>query len=196
MKKIFLDTETTGLNPGNIVQLTYCICDLNSEGIEKVVLAKNFFFTVDFIEPSAQAIHGFSKNHLQLLSSGKRFEHFAKEISEDLKDGMFIAHNVGFDRKFVESEFNKLPNLDWNPKEYFCTMEYFKPIMKLKNSKGNIKKPKLEETVAFLGINKNKILDGAKRLFNCNYVDFHDARYDVAALVSCYYKGKKLNYIK
>jgi len=43
MKKIFLDTETTGLNPGNIVQLTYCICDLNSEGIEKVVLAKTSF---------------------------------------------------------------------------------------------------------------------------------------------------------
>lgn len=59
MKKIFIDTETTALEPGEIIQLTYCICDINKNGEEKVSLSKNFFFDVDYIEPSAEAVHGF-----------------------------------------------------------------------------------------------------------------------------------------
>ncbi|OFI07099.1 hypothetical protein CLOACE_05040 [Clostridium acetireducens DSM 10703] len=195
MKKIFIDTETTGLNPGNIIQLTYCICDINKEGKEKVSLAKNFFFNVDYINPAAEAVHGFSKEKLKFLSQGMKFKDVAQEVCNDFKNGIFIAHNVNFDKKFVVSEFSNFPDLDWMPKEFFCTMEYFKPILQLKNAKGRLKKPRLEETVEFLNINKSTILQGAKRLFNCSYVDFHDARYDVAALVSCYYRAKKMGYI-
>ncbi|MCY6959792.1 3'-5' exonuclease [Clostridium brassicae] len=194
MKKIFIDTETTGIEPGEIVQLTYCVCDTNSQGEEKVCFSKNFFFNVDYIEPSAQRVHGFSVEKLKNLSNGKTFKDVALEVSNDLKDGVFIAHNVNFDKKFVVAEFNKLNNIDWNPKDFFCTMEYFKPIVKAKTKTGRIKNPRLEETIDFLEINKKTVLNGAKRLFNCDDVDFHDARYDVAALVSCYYRAKKLGY--
>ncbi|WMJ81804.1 3'-5' exonuclease [Clostridium sp. MB40-C1] len=194
MKKIFIDTETTGIEPGEIVQLTYCICDTNLQGEEKVCFSKNFFFDVDYIEPSAQRVHGFSVEKLKILSNGKTFKDVASEVSEDLKDGVFIAHNVNFDKKFVVAEFNKLNNIDWNPKDFFCTMEYFKPIVKAKTKTGRIKNPRLEETIDFLKINKKTVLKGAKRLFNCDDVNFHDARYDVAALVSCYYRAKKLGY--
>lgn len=194
MKKIFIDTETTGLEPGEVIQLTYCVCDKNAEGIEKVSFAKNFFFQVEYIEPSAQAVHGFDVEKLKILSNGQTFKDAAKEIGEDLSGGLFIAHNVSFDRKFVTAEFNKLHNISWNPAKFFCTMEYFKDIIQATTRTGRLKNPRLEETMDFLKVDKNVALKGAKRLFDCTDVGFHDARYDVAGLVSCYYKAKKLGY--
>lgn len=123
MKKIFIDTETTGLSPGNILQLTYCICTKNNEGKEKVSVCKNFFFNVDYINPSAQAIHGFSKEKIEILSHKKEFKDSAQEICSDFKNGIFIAHNVSFDKKFMAAEFSNFPYLDWMPKKFFCTME-------------------------------------------------------------------------
>lgn len=194
MKKIFIDTETTGLNPGQILQLTYCVCDINDKGEERVSYAKNFFFDVDYVEPSAQQVHGFSVEILKSLSNGQKFKDVYKEVANDLQGGIFIAHNVNFDKKFVDAEFGRLGAVVWYPHEFFCTMEYFKPIMNLKNKSGRIKKPRLEESMEFLQVKPEKVLDGAKRLFKCDDVNFHDARYDVAALVSCYYKAKKLGY--
>ncbi|MBQ9709781.1 MAG: hypothetical protein IJV67_04100 [Clostridia bacterium] len=55
---LFFDTETTGLMPGRIVQLSYVMQTANE------VRAKNFFFAVDYVEPSAQAVHGFSPQKL------------------------------------------------------------------------------------------------------------------------------------
>lgn len=194
MKKVFLDTETTGLEPGEILQLTYCICDTNAEGIEKVCYTKNFFFAVDYIEPSAQAVHGFDVKILERLSNGQTFKSVAKEIAEDLKGGIFIAHNVKFDKKFIYAEFNRLCDINWAPSQFFCTMEYFKDIVQAKTKTGRLKNPRLEETMDFLKVNRDTVLKGAKKLFGCDDVGFHDARYDVAALVSCYYKAQKLGY--
>jgi DNA polymerase III epsilon subunit-like protein len=194
MKKVFIDTETTSLEPGEILQLTYCVCDLNESGKETVSFAKNFFFTVNYIDPSAQAVHGFDTSTLKLLSNGQRFKDVADEVAEDLRGGIFIAHNVKFDQKFVTAEFNRLNHTNWYPKHFFCTMEFFKFIVKATTATGKLKNPRLEETMAFLGVNKDTVVKGAKKLFNCEDVGFHDARYDVAGLVSCYYKGEKLGY--
>ena len=46
---IFFDTETTGLIPGRIIQLSYIMQS------ETEVRAKNFFFAVEYVEPSAVA---------------------------------------------------------------------------------------------------------------------------------------------
>ncbi|WP_411680264.1 3'-5' exonuclease [Clostridium thailandense] len=194
MKKIFIDTETTSLEPGEILQLTYCVCDINDLGEEKVSFAKNFFFAVDYIDPSAEAVHGFDVKTLKLLSNGQRFKNVASEVADDFREGIFIAHNVKFDQKFVRAEFDRLDYSNWSPKQFFCTMEFFKSIVKSTTKTGRLKNPRLEETMTFLGINKNTVLKGARKLFSCGTVDFHDARYDVAALVSCYYRAQKLGY--
>lgn len=194
MKKIFIDTETTGLEPGKILQLTYCVCDITDSGEEKVSFAKNFFFAVDYIDPSAEAVHGFNVKTLELLSNGQIFKDVAQEVAQDLKDGTFIAHNVKFDQKFIAAEFDRLNTMDWSPSRFFCTMEFFKSIVKATTKTGRLKNPRLEETMTFLGVNKDTVIKGSKKLFNCGTVSFHDARYDVAALVSCYYRAKKLGY--
>ena len=62
---IYLDTETTGLCPGNICQLSYVL------QTEKEVKAKNFYFAVDNVEYGAYSVHGLSPEILYKLSNGR-----------------------------------------------------------------------------------------------------------------------------
>ena len=55
---LFFDTETTGLIPGRIIQLSYVMQS------ETETQAKNFFFAVEYIEPSAVAVHGFTPEEI------------------------------------------------------------------------------------------------------------------------------------
>ena len=110
---LYFDTETTGLHPGQICQLTYILQDKNG------VKAKNFFFSVDYVEFSAQMVHGFSKEKLFVLSNGKTFSDHFEEIKSDFESAdLVVAHNVSFDFSFMRKEFERMgllrcPVLRW-----------------------------------------------------------------------------------
>ncbi|MCY6369175.1 3'-5' exonuclease [Clostridium ganghwense] len=185
MRSIFLDTETTGLAPGQIAQLTYII-----EENKKLVAVKNYFFTVETMGIQAQQVHGFSMERLRELSNGMKFQDVYYDIHKDFKGANFIAHNVKFDRKFVEAEFNRL-NEEVGVKNYFCTMEYFKDILKLPAKRGkSYKNPRVEEVMNFYNISPNEVLEKTKKLFKCDDVSFHDARYDTVAVYMCCLKSR------
>ena len=98
---IYFDTETTGLTPGRIVQLSYII---ENEG---KVTPKNFFFAVEYVPPEVVAVHGFTAEKLAVLSGGKTFSDCIDEIDEDFsKADYIVAHNVSFDVKFLQAEFS------------------------------------------------------------------------------------------
>lgn len=182
MKSIFIDTETTGLNPGKIVQLTYII-----EENKKFIDAKNFFFMIEDgeMEQGAEKVHGFSVDKLALLSQGRIFEDSIVEIKEDLKNSIFIAHNVKFDKKFVDAEFRRL-HIQTELAKEFCTMNYFKDIVQIPARNGiNFKNPKLSEVVKYYNLNPQDILKKTKALFNAEQVSFHDARFDTTAMYMC-----------
>ncbi|MCY6483347.1 3'-5' exonuclease [Clostridium aestuarii] len=190
MKSIFLDTETTGLKPGRIVQLTYII-----EENKKFSRAKNFFFMVEDWEMDERAaqVHGFTVDRLAVLSNGQLFEDAVDEIKEDFKDGIFIAHNSNFDKKFIDAEFGKL-NISCNTKREFCTMKYFKDILKLPARRGNgYKNPKVEEVMHFYDIDADYVLEKTKKIFDCEDISFHDARYDTMAMYICCLKSQNRN---
>ena len=63
---LFFDTETTGLFPGRIIQLSYVMTD------GQTTVAKNFFFGVDYIEPSASAVHGFTVEKLKVFAKASQ----------------------------------------------------------------------------------------------------------------------------
>jgi len=191
VKKIFIDTETSGFKPGQICQLTYTIT-IN----DKVEAAKNFFLNCDFIDPGAEKIHGFSVERLKTLSNGKCFKDIAGEVADDLKGGIFIAHNVKFDINFVKTEIERA-QYPFEIAGQFCTMKYFENIIKLKGKYyGKYKWPKLEETMHFLNINteSKSFNDGLQRLYGDDGISFHDARFDVAGLITVYYKAMKMGY--
>ena len=190
VKKLFIDTETSGFKPGQICQLTYTITE-----DDKVTVAKNFFLMCDYIDPGAEKIHGFSVDRLKILSGGKTFKDIAEEVADDLKDCIFIAHNAKFDINFVKTEIERA-GYAFEIGETFCTMKYFENIIKLKGKYGKYKWPKLEETMQFLGIDSESkgFNNSLKRLWGEGSVSFHDARFDVCGLIMVYYKAMKMGY--
>ena len=178
MKRVFLDTETTGFSPGQIAQISMII---DEDG--KEVVAKNYFFTIDYITSGAEEVCGRGIEFYSEASKGRRFKDDMNEIFEILKDATLIAHNIKFDENFISTEFWR-QNILFKPAGRFDTMEFFKNICKIPDKYGKIKYPKLEELVNFYDINKDKVAKYSAELFgDKDYtIGFHDARYDTTAM--------------
>ncbi|MBQ0099776.1 MAG: 3'-5' exonuclease [Firmicutes bacterium] len=180
---IYLDTETTGLYPGNICELSYIMQDKDK------VKAKNFFFTVDFVEFGAYSVHGFSVELLKELSNGKRFKDFFYEIKEDFDSAdMLIAHNLSFDSMFLRAEFENIGE-EFNYDKTFCSMKNSVEACKLPRNRGlGYKYPKLSELCEFLEIDDMDLRIASQKLYG-ESCSFHDARFDTTALYLAVNKG-------
>lgn len=173
---LYLDTETTSLRPGNICQLSYVMQN------KKGTTCKNYFFSVDYVEPSAYMVHHFSVEKLRELSLGKTFRDCIEEIEKDfLSAKLIVSHNTAFDFMFLRREF-ELENKIFTCLNDFCSMKKFTPVLKLKrtNSSG-YKYPKLSELTAYFNITEKEISKKTQELFNEELL-FHDARYDTTAV--------------
>lgn len=182
---LFFDTETTGLIPGGIIQLSYLM------QTESSVKAKNFFFAVDYIEPSATEVHGYTVEKIYELSNGRTFSEFMEEIYDDFSSAeLVVAHNARFDIGFMIAEYYRRDRR-FRYKEEFDTMRFFTPIMKLEraNHKG-YKFPKLSELCEFLDIYPYDVTVATEKLFSVS-VAKHDARYDTTALYLAFCEGAK-----
>ena len=200
MKLLFFDTETTSVRPGNICQLSYITVDTSTK--PQQTIGKNFFFTVDNMDPAAEQVHGFSLEKLYELSEGLEFLEQLQEFMSDFFDADFvIGHNVQFDVKFLKHEIDSLYNdgmidTTWQPKRTFCTMAFYKDICKIPSVHSNgIKNPKLSEVISFLNITDEQIANKANELFQGSG-NYHDARFDTAAVYLMVIEGMKKKYIK
>lgn len=192
MKMIFFDTETTGIKPGNICQLSYILVDTSYKPTKTI--GKNIFFTVDYIEPSAQDVHGFSIDALFELSDGKTFEDSYEDFIDDfITADILIGHNVNFDIKFLTHELNNCGH-SLTPKHIFCTMKYYKDVCKLYSARGGYKNPKLSEGIEFLKLNENEINIKSNEYFG-DTASFHDARFDTTATYLMVTEGIKKGFI-
>jgi DNA polymerase-3 subunit epsilon len=184
---IYFDTETTGLTPGRIIQLSYVIDD------NGIVTAKNFFFAVEYVPKLAVDIHGFSAEKLAVLSNGKTFSDCVDEIDNDFSTAdVIVAHNVNFDIGFLTAEFSYLDRV-FKYNKTFDTMKFFAPICKLprKHHEG-FKYPRLEELANFLEIYPYDISRTAIKLYG-NVLSYHDARFDTALLYLIGERSREFN---
>lgn len=174
---IYFDTETTGLRPGHIIQLSYIIDD------GKIIEGKNFYFYTDYIEESAINVHGITVEKLLELSNGKRFYDYINEIERDFNSAdLIIAHNINFDHKFMCAEFENNFKT-YRPKDCFDTMAYFSPVLKLPRPNGRgIKPPKLSELCQAMDVYPFEAERLVKQCFNKTDSKFHDATYDTASM--------------
>lgn len=170
---IYFDTETTALLPGRICQLAYIMESRQS------VRRKNFYFTVDEMQESAQAIHGLSVAYLREISGGREFSDDADEIHDDFRSAkLIVSHNFRFDYAFMQEEFSRIGRL-FEYGEDLCSMRYFTSILKLPRTFGNgYKYPKLSELMSFFGVSGE---DVARELSE-EEAHVHNAAYDVLGL--------------
>lgn len=180
MKKLFFDTETTGLTPGSIAQLSLII-----EHEDGKLETKNYFFDIDYISDGAKEACGRGLEFYKPMSKGLRFKDYSSEILELFTDSMLIAHNEKFDENFICTEFWRLGTI-FKPADRFCTMEYFKEILKIPGKgRYKYKNPNLGELVNHFNIDENKVKAYSDTLFKSTSDDkygFHDARYDTTAM--------------
>lgn len=176
MKTLYFDTETTGVKDSEICQLSYII----DNGIE--IYGKNFFFSVQDMNPIAQGIHGFSKEMLEELSEGKTFYDHIDEIDSDFSDvDLLIAHNATFDIGMMRKEYSRIGRA-FNVCRYLCSMKYMTPHLKIpKTFGGGYKYPSLSELVSYYIQDHSLIVEYVYSLFDAR-VGYHDARYDTVSL--------------
>lgn len=178
MKLLIFDTETTSIKPGHICQLSYITIDASTK--PQQTIGKNYFFTVDEMDPAAEAVHGFSLEKLYDLSNGQYIEDLIEEFINDFSEADFvIGHNVNFDVRFLKLELEAM-GIDYEPKNMFCTMQYYKDICKILRPSGDYKNPKLEEVIKHLNITDSEISETANKYFQGSG-NYHDARFDTAA---------------
>lgn len=192
MKIIYFDTETTGLSAGpllggkyfgKICQLSYIILD---NGAPK---AKNFFFNVEYVEPSASEVTGLTPEKLAVLSGGRVFADDADEIHDDFISADFIvAHNFSFDQKFMETEFNRL-GMRFEYKRSICSMRSTVDFLKIPGWK-RYKMPSLAELGSFFGIKDSDVIKKTQELYYSVSIA-HDSRFDTVKLMLAVEEGKK-----
>ena len=197
---IIFDTQTTGLrlHENQICQLTYIKLDANYNR----EYAKNFYFSVNRVEPGALAVHGLSVERLEKLSNGNTFKDFAEEIYGDFIDcESIIAHNIDFDLNFLWIEMIRAGYKGefLREKKHFCTMLEYTDIMRLDWCEyEDYKSPTLNELSYFLGLNDDAVISTAKDTFqidNKEEISFNDSRVDIIVAMTackCYEKIQKL----
>jgi len=190
---LFFDTETTSLDikHGQICQLSYIMADTQN----KSVTAKNFYFTVESMDPGAEAVHKLSMDILKQYSKGETFRDNIDEIFKDFNNAdLIIGHNVAFDMRYIKAEFSRC-NKALGEKKTFCSMLYYTDIVKTPGKNGKYKWPKLEEAVNFMGITNEEADKYTKKFFG-TYTGYHDSRFDIASTYLLIKKGIEKGYME
>lgn len=104
MRKILLDTETTGLNPhdGHRIIEIGCV-----ELVNRKLTGNNFHYYLNperEIDAGAQKVHGLSTEFLQ---DKPKFNEIVLDFIEFIKDAEVIIHNAPFDVGFINAEFER-----------------------------------------------------------------------------------------
>ena len=127
MRQIFLDTETTGLDPNQ----GHRIIEIAAVEMSNRQLTKNHYHTYlnpgRDIDQAAQEVHGITSEFLQ---NKPLFKDIALEFINFIKDSEVIIHNAPFDIGFLNMELGKInfDKLEKHSASIFDTLKFAKEI--------------------------------------------------------------------
>ena len=105
MRTVFLDLETTGLNPeeGHRIVEIGALAYNDNEPTEAQVEQLHRYVQPDRqMDPEAEKIHGITQ---EKLKTAPRFAEIAQEVKEFIVGADLHAHNSSFDVGFLDAEF-------------------------------------------------------------------------------------------
>lgn len=117
MRQIFLDTETTGLEPEQGHRIIEIAC---VELVNRKLTGKHFHRYINperDIDEGAVEIHGLTK---EFLSDKPVFGKVVDDFLAFVKDAELIIHNAPFDIGFINHEFNLLARGDLKSITDYC----------------------------------------------------------------------------
>jgi len=127
VRQVFLDTETTGLDPNQ----GHRIIEIAAVEMNNRQLTQNYYHTYinpeRAIDSGAQEVHGIT---LDLLKDKPLFKNIASEFLNFIKDSEIIIHNAPFDIGFINMELGKisLDKLETYAFSIFDTLKLAKEI--------------------------------------------------------------------
>ena len=127
MRQIFLDTETTGLDPNQ----GHRIIEIAAIEMNNRQLTQNYYHTYlnpeRDIDSAAQEVHGIT---LEFLQDKPLFKNVASEFLNFIKDSEIIIHNAPFDVGFINMELGKISfdKLEAHAFSIFDTLKLAKEI--------------------------------------------------------------------
>lgn len=109
MRKIVLDTETTGLNP----ELGHRVIEIGAvEVVNRRVTGRTFHTYLNpdrEIDAGAVEVHGLTRD---FLADKPRFPDVVAEFLDYIADGELVIHNAPFDVGFLNAELRRLDGDD------------------------------------------------------------------------------------
>ena len=127
MRQIFLDTETTGLDPNQ----GHRIIEIAAIEMNNRQVTQNHYHTYlnpeRDIDSAAQDVHGIT---LEFLQDKPLFRNIASEFLDFIKDYEIIIHNAPFDIGFINMELGKISfeKLETYASSIFDTLKLAKEI--------------------------------------------------------------------
>jgi len=181
---VMFDFETNGFSASKDVPVQLAYAVYGGGGYYNPV-AKNFFFEVsDKVLYDLRHPRGMKLLEAWLTSKRYEIEEVRQEIMADFNTaGVLMAHNIKFDESFYKYHIGPLNNAFRH-----CTMNRNTKTGWCKDKRGHNKPPKLCELMEHFKITTKQIEKKAITAFNTdpNSTQYHDARFDVAALMLYY----------
>lgn len=118
---LILDTETTGLERGEVVQIAV----IDSAGS---ALINTLVKPVEPIPPSTTRIHGITN---QMVANAPRFADVIENLRQTIKGQQVIVYNAVYDRKMLHqsAEAAAIEKTDWKAiSRWWCAMEGFAEV--------------------------------------------------------------------
>ncbi len=147
---VVFDVETTGFDPefDRIVSLALIRTDFgslrtNPDGTEKITF-DGMFDPQCPIPEAASNVHGITD--MDVLDEPP-FSQVARQVREFIGDLPVIAHNVKFDRGFINAEFRRAGVKAIGRNKSFCTMRRYQEF-----NGGQRKGSKLDDVVRVMGV--------------------------------------------
>lgn len=118
---LVLDTETTGLEQGEVVQ----ICVIDSAGTP---LMNTLVKPVEPIPPSTTRIHGITN---QMVATAPRFADVVDDLRRIINGQQVVVYNAVYDRRMLHqsAEAARIEKTDWKGiSRWWCAMEGFAEV--------------------------------------------------------------------
>jgi DNA polymerase-3 subunit epsilon len=174
MRKIFVDTETTGIS----VSTGHRIIELGAIEVDRNITKKNSFHCYlnpeRLIDPHAIKVHGITD---EFVANKPKFKDIMSDFIDFVHGAELIMHNASFDQSFIDNEFS-LAGFDHKLEEICKITDTLKIARELHPG-------------------ENNSLDGLCSRYSVNELDrsFHGALLDAEILSQVYSKIFKKNYL-